>query len=667
MPNYIKAILTGWLLSLAVIAQGGHATIKRVNHARKNKHTTAIISLLHRTPVWWTILGVALLIFMVVMVATLWPRSITISYASEKTCVYQPTVLPGLLRTHGSSYRLEADQVINLGELPLMAMSMCVIPTQAPTQGITTAQLSFSGSFLQKSYTIKTPHIPSVSRVLAASPVPLSKPLGVTLSQKDAIYTYKLRIDSQKAPCVAQDAQLLCDIHKLKLKQGARYMAAIERYFAGKKTAVVSSQTIQTLEATTIVSSSITEGETVFGKPTSLELLTDKDIMNADLRLYRLHDGKRELVQSQTTFKDKRIVLTWQGELPRLSGYILEAFTVTGKDGSGLDGDYRLAFRLSGGPQVVKVSVGTYNVPLGSMATITFDQPLLERQDLSKALALTGGAAIVSAKGNQVTVSFAGVPRCSDVTISVNDKLESRFGITGGSAWSYQTRTTCQVQEIIGTSVKGRAIVAYKFGNGSKKIIYIGAIHGNELSTRTLLHRWIDELEANYQTIPTDVTAIVIPSLNPDGVATQKRTNANNIDLNRNFATSDWKSDITTTGNEPFPGGGGKSAMSEPESRAIAQFIGSAKPQLVLSYHSIGGLIAANQTGNSRTKAAAYASLSGYRNTTGVSDTFEYGISGTADDYYGQILGVPSVLIELGSHSDPQVSRNLKPMWAMLK
>lgn len=638
-----------------------------MNRSHKNKHITPIIASLQRRPVWYAALGVALLIFMVVMGAILWPRSITISYASEKTCVYQPTVLPGLLRAHGSGYRLEADQVIHLGELPLMAMSMCVTPTQAPKQGVTAAHLSLHGSKLQKSYIIKTPNNPDVPQVLAAGPIPLSKPLVVTLSQKDAIFTYKLRIDSQEAPCVSQGVQLLCNIHKIELKQGVQYVAAIERYFAGRKTAVVSSQTIQTLKATTIVSSSITEGEIVFSKPTSLELITDKDVMDADLRLYRLHDGKRDLVQSQTTLKDKKIILTWQGELPRLSDYTLEASTVTGKDGSGLDGDYRLAFRLSGGPRAVKASVGTYNVPVGSMATITFDQPLLERQDLSKALMLTGGATIVSANDNQVVVSFKGVAPCSDVTISVNDKLESSFGITGGSTWGYQTRTTCHIQETIGASVKGRAIVAYKFGSGGKKVVYTGSIHGNELSTRTLLYRWIDELEANYRSIPTDVTAIVIPSLNPDGVATQKRTNANNVDLNRNFATSDWKSDITTTGNEPFPGGGGKSAMSEPESRTIAQFIGNTKPQLVLSYHSIGGLVAANQAGNSRTEAATYASLSGYRNTTGLSDTFEYGISGTADDYYGQILGVPSVLIELGSHSDPQTSRNFKPMWAMLR
>ena len=179
--------------------------------------------------------------------------------------------------------------------------------------------------------------------------------------------------------------------------------------------------------------------------------------------------------------------------------------------------------------------------------------------------------------------------------------------------------------------------------------------------------RWIDELEANARSIPADKSIVVVPAINPDGIANGSRTNGNNVDLNRNFATSDWKTDITTVNNTPFPKGGGLTSMSEPETKAIAGLISRLRPQLVLSYHSIGSVLAANQAGSSVAYARTYAGLSGYSNVTGSTTTFEYAVSGTADDYYAEKLGVASILIELGSHSHHQFERNQKAMWAMMR
>ena len=107
--------------------------------------------------------------------------------------------------------------------------------------------------------------------------------------------------------------------------------------------------------------------------------------------------------------------------------------------------------------------------------------------------------------------------------------------------------------------------------------------------------------------------------------------------------------------------------MSEPETRAIAGLASQLRPRIILSFHSVGGVVAANQAGDSGAKAAQYASLSGYGNVTGSSDsTFEYSVTGTADDWYAQQLGVPSILVELSSSYSSQFSRNQKAMWAML-
>lgn len=322
---------------------------------------------------------------------------------------------------------------------------------------------------------------------------------------------------------------------------------------------------------------------------------------------------------------------------------------------------------MSGGPKVTGINIGRSGVAIGATAVITFDQPISDTQDISKFVTTTGGAAFSAKKGNQVFISLAGVPKCADFSIKLTNDLQSHYEIAGNSAWSYASRTICHTVGTIGYSSKGRPINAYYFGSGPAVVLYTGAIHGNEVSTRNLMNNWIDELEANARSIPAGKTVVVVPQINPDGVSSGSRVNGRNIDLNRNFATSDWRKDITTVNNQPFPGGGGESPMSEPETQAIAGLASRLRPVLVLSYHSIGNVVAANQAGASGTHANTYSQLSGYRNTTGqTGETFEYSVSGTADDWYGEKLGTASILIELGSSSNPQFSRNQKAMWAML-
>ena len=54
-----------------------------------------------------------------------------------------------------------------------------------------------------------------------------------------------------------------------------------------------------------------------------------------------------------------------------------------------------------------------------------------------------------------------------------------------------------------------------------------------------------------------------IPCLNPDGMQLGRRTNANGVDLNRNFPTKNWGEDTSLAGNNPSDYFGGTSAGSE--------------------------------------------------------------------------------------------------------
>ena len=151
------------------------------------------------------------------------------------------------------------------------------------------------------------------------------------------------------------------------------------------------------------------------------------------------------------------------------------------------------------------------------------------------------------------------------------------------------TATTTEVQNsgqtVIGKSVEGRDIIAYSFGAGDKKILFVGGIHGGyEWNTSKVAYQLVDYLKANPDAVPENIKVTVIPVLNPDGLykivgtttdnftsanvssnTVPGRFNANNVDLNRNF-DCDWQ----TTGTwQNKSVSGGSSAFSEPESLAV--------------------------------------------------------------------------------------------------
>ncbi|MET0980111.1 MAG: M14 family metallopeptidase, partial [Candidatus Saccharimonadales bacterium] len=438
------------------------------------------------------------------------------------------------------------------------------------------------------------------------------------------------------------------------------------RQFKGQEVSTVISKDIRTLSATTLTDSSIKADEIVYSKPADISVAADKKLMKIEVELYKIDGSTRSKLESSAVITDTGFTVALPSELPRSATYQLVTSKVEAADGSGLVQPHVLAFKTSGGPKVTGINVGSTGVPMNSKVVITFDQPLAEKQDIAKFVSLSGGASLIGKQGNQIVVSVAGVPKCGDFTVKLTNDLQSQYDIGGHSAFNYTGRTICHTIGTIGTSVQGRAINAYYFGNGATSVLYTGTIHGSEASTKSLMDRWIQDLEAKARNIPAHVTVVVVPMINPDGYARGGRVNANNVDLNRNFATADWQKDITTVNNQPFPGGGGESAMSEPETQAIAALTQRLRPKVVVSYHSIGGMVAGNQSGNSASLAAAYAQVSGYRNITGQSsDNFEYAISGTADDWYAKI-GIPSLLVELGSHSYHQFERNQSAMWALI-
>ncbi len=135
-------------------------------------------------------------------------------------------------------------------------------------------------------------------------------------------------------------------------------------------------------------------------------------------------------------------------------------------------------------------------------------------------------------------------------------------------------------RSVIGHSVQGRPIVSLRSGSQEPttvRILVVGDIHGNERAGMRIAQLLI-ALGA-----PRGAELLVVPTINPDGVAAGTRGNAHGVDLNRNFPF-DWR---------PLGGGeySGPRPLSEPESRAAHRFILRTKPDVTIWFHQPFGLV----------------------------------------------------------------------------
>lgn len=129
--------------------------------------------------------------------------------------------------------------------------------------------------------------------------------------------------------------------------------------------------------------------------------------------------------------------------------------------------------------------------------------------------------------------------------------------------------------------------------NAHLRVLVVGGIHGDELSSTALVLNWIG---AAMET-PSNIHWRFVPLMNPDGMLLPKptRTNANGVDLNRNFPTPNWDKEARfywtqRTRNDPrrYPG---PKPLSEPESRWLHDEMERWKPNLIVSVHAPYGVL----------------------------------------------------------------------------
>lgn len=224
---------------------------------------------------------------------------------------------------------------------------------------------------------------------------------------------------------------------------------------------------------------------------------------------------------------------------------------------------------------------------------------------------------------------------------------------------------------VIGYSVSKRPIEVYAFGNGSKRRMVVAGIHGGyESNTIALADQLILYLNEHPEAIPKDVTLYILRNMNPDGDARDHgidgRVNDHGVDLNRNFPVN-WSATWDRSGCfDQAPTTSGEAPSSEPETRAVINFLATRRIEALISYHSAA--LGVFPGGNPWEPASIRLAQKIADVSTYPYPPIETGCvyNGTLADY-AVSLGITAVDLELSNHTSTEFSTNLRVLKALLE
>ena len=228
------------------------------------------------------------------------------------------------------------------------------------------------------------------------------------------------------------------------------------------------------------------------------------------------------------------------------------------------------------------------------------------------------------------------------------------------------SKALCQQTELADSgarSVQGTPLYLRDVGEeGARlRVLVIGAIHGDELSSASVAMHWIQLAADEKLDLPQTVHWRFVPVLNPDGLLAHppKRTNARGVDLNRNFPTPNWERDSAIywqkrTGKDPRRWPGPK-PISEPESRFLHDQMQSFKPHLIVSIHAPYGVLDFDGPSVPPSRLGRL-----YLDQVGI-------FPGSLGNYGGVHKGVPVVTIELPNSMRTPLDGEMRQMWIDLQ
>ncbi len=247
----------------------------------------------------------------------------------------------------------------------------------------------------------------------------------------------------------------------------------------------------------------------------------------------------------------------------------------------------------------------------------------------------------------------------------------------------------------IGKSAWGRELYYIKLGNGEKKISYNGAHHGMEWITSAMLMKFAKDFMESFcdgkklcgfsvAALCEKASLYIIPMINPDGVElstkglpewlpedqadrliqyngsknfTRWQANANGVDLNHNYDAM-WQQSKAMEKEYGIFGPGptrfsGHAPLSEPESRALAEFTVDKDFDMVIAFHSQGKVIYQGFQGkeppSSIKIARAFELISSYS----VDVTEGIASYGGYKDWFVDKFCQPGFTVEVGEGTNP--------------
>lgn len=226
----------------------------------------------------------------------------------------------------------------------------------------------------------------------------------------------------------------------------------------------------------------------------------------------------------------------------------------------------------------------------------------------------------------------------------------------------------------IGKSAKGRQIYDLAVGspNAKKSLLVVCTLHAREYICSAVAMQQAQYYLQNYNgtirgtkvsSIFSKIQVHYVMMSNPDGVTIAQtrnsrwKSNANGVDLNRNFPAAHFK----VGGTKGREGYSGRYALSEPESKAIAKLTKKLikKQNLVgnVNYHAMGQIVFGSCSSRkiakgTKTMYQIARTLTGYSSAAG----YQSGTSSSGGQYREYVmyqLGVPSITIEMGRTTAP--------------
>lgn len=260
----------------------------------------------------------------------------------------------------------------------------------------------------------------------------------------------------------------------------------------------------------------------------------------------------------------------------------------------------------------------------------------------------------------------------------------------------------------LGKSILGKSIPIVTVGKGKKSVLYIGAHHGMEWITSAVLVAFLSDFCKEYAfgknifDISTRVIfetrkLIIVPMLNPDGVDYQIhgisennairdrvirmnggstdfsrwQANARGVDLNHNYSAGFEEYKIVERGLGIIGGCptkySGDHSESEPETKALCNFVRFEEPQIALSLHTQGEEI--YYTDQELCASSSLAIVKTLSRLTGYKISLPSGTAryGGFTDWFIEEFDRPSFTLECGLGENPLPFSDLDLIYAKLK